>query len=129
MRRYGSPEPYEKLKELTRGRAITKESIREFIEGLELPNEANTGLLELTPHSYVGAAAELARNCEAAVKLVMEGARNRYPNASLSQPRNRPRCALRATLSATADKVTHNPKKINDLGLSFVFVFLILVAF
>ena len=73
MRRYGSPEPHEKLKELTKGRAITKESIRDFIEGLELPSEAKTELLELTPHSYVGAAAELARNCEAAVKLVMEG--------------------------------------------------------
>ena len=70
MRRYGIPEPYEKLKELTRGRAVTKESIREFIEGLELPKEAKTELLKLTPHSYVGAAIELARTTEKAVELV-----------------------------------------------------------
>ncbi|KAF6173217.1 hypothetical protein GIB67_026912 [Kingdonia uniflora] len=61
MRRYGVPEPYEKLKELTRGKAVTKESIREFIEGLELPEEAKANLLKLTPHTYIGAAANLAR--------------------------------------------------------------------
>lgn len=60
MRRYGIPEPYEKLKELTRGRSVTKESIKEFIEGLELPTEVKSKLLELTPHNYIGAAAELA---------------------------------------------------------------------
>ena len=70
MRRFGVPEPYEKLKELTRGRAVNKESIREFIEGLELPNEAKTELLKLTPHSYVGAAVELAITTVIAVKLV-----------------------------------------------------------
>ncbi|GMN70222.1 hypothetical protein TIFTF001_039263 [Ficus carica] len=70
MRRYGVPEPYEKLKELTRGRAVTKDSIREFIEGLELPEEAKAELFKLTPHSYVGAAVELARASEQAVKSV-----------------------------------------------------------
>ena len=70
MRRYGVPEPYEKLKELTRGRAVTKESIHEFIEGLELPEEAKAELLKLTPHSYVGAAVKLARASEQAVKSV-----------------------------------------------------------
>jgi adenylosuccinate lyase len=70
MRRYGVPEPYEKLKELTRGRAVTKESITEFIKGLDLPEEAKTNLLKLTPHSYVGAAVELARNVDIAVDLV-----------------------------------------------------------
>ncbi|KAL2554907.1 L-Aspartase-like family protein [Forsythia ovata] len=69
MRRYGVPEPYEKLKELTRGRAVTKESIREFIKGLDIPTEAKTGLLNLTPHSYVGAAVELAENIETAISL------------------------------------------------------------
>ncbi|KAE8723440.1 Adenylosuccinate lyase [Hibiscus syriacus] len=53
MRRYNVPEPYEKLKELTRGREVTKEHIREFIQGLELPKEAKTDLMKLTPHSYV----------------------------------------------------------------------------
>ncbi|KAL5545221.1 hypothetical protein UlMin_009005 [Ulmus minor] len=70
MRRYGVPEPYEKLKELTRGRAVTKESIREFIEGLEIPEEAKSNLLELTPHSYVGAAVGLARMVDKTVSLV-----------------------------------------------------------
>ncbi|KAM6594119.1 hypothetical protein CsatA_001822 [Cannabis sativa] len=46
--RYGVLEPYEKLKELTRGRSVNKESIREFIEGLELPNQAKT-VIEANP--------------------------------------------------------------------------------
>lgn len=62
MRRYGVPEPYEKLKELTRGRPVTKERITEFIQGLEIPKEAKTLPLNLTPHTYIGAAAELARS-------------------------------------------------------------------
>ncbi|CAB4286681.1 unnamed protein product [Prunus armeniaca] len=70
MRRYGVPEPYEKLKELTRGRAVTKESIVDFMQGLELPNEAKSNLLKLTPHSYVGAAIELARTVDSAVKVL-----------------------------------------------------------
>ncbi|XP_059666371.1 uncharacterized protein LOC132312135 [Cornus florida] len=70
MRRYGVPEPYEKLKELTRGRTVTKESMAQFIEGLEVPAEAKTNLLKLTPHTYVGAAVELARNVDMAVNLV-----------------------------------------------------------
>ncbi|KAL1569016.1 adenylosuccinate lyase [Salvia divinorum] len=61
MRRYGVPEPYEKLKELTRGRAVTRESIREFIEGLDIPTEAKKSLLYLTPHTYTGEAEELAK--------------------------------------------------------------------
>ncbi|KAL7613605.1 uncharacterized protein LOC111901299 [Lactuca sativa] len=59
MRRYGVEEPYEKLKELTRGRAVDKERITEFINGLEIPVEAKTELLKLTPHNYVGVAAQL----------------------------------------------------------------------
>ena len=70
MRRFGIPEPYEKLKELTRGRAVTRESIREFIERLELPGEAKANLLKLTPHCYVGSAVELARAVDSAVNLV-----------------------------------------------------------
>ncbi|RAL42944.1 hypothetical protein DM860_009726 [Cuscuta australis] len=75
MRRYGVPEPYEKLKELTRGRTVTKESIREFIEGLEVPHIAKTALLNLTPHTYIGAAAELANNTEAITKSCNASAR------------------------------------------------------
>ncbi|KAJ4828239.1 hypothetical protein Tsubulata_036306 [Turnera subulata] len=70
MRRYGVPEPYEKLKELTRGRAVTKESIREFIEGLELPKEAKDYLFKLTPHTYVGAAVELGKTVDMTLSLI-----------------------------------------------------------
>ncbi|MBT9499936.1 MAG: adenylosuccinate lyase [Burkholderiaceae bacterium] len=61
MRRYSLPNPYERLKELTRGKAITREAIREFIETLELPEAEKARLRDLTPGSYTGKAAELAR--------------------------------------------------------------------
>ncbi|NKJ23797.1 adenylosuccinate lyase [Dyella sp. SG609] len=61
MRRYGLPEPYEQLKALTRGQGITKESMRQFIAGLELPAEAKQRLMELTPGGYIGLAEPLAR--------------------------------------------------------------------
>ncbi|MCX2864022.1 adenylosuccinate lyase [Paucibacter sp. PLA-PC-4] len=61
MRRYALPNPYERLKELTRGKAITRESIREFIHTLELPEAEKTRLLAMTPGSYTGKAEELAR--------------------------------------------------------------------
>ncbi len=65
MRRYGLPEPYEQLKALTRGKGITRESLREFISSLELPADAKRRLLELTPASYTGLAAQLARDLSA----------------------------------------------------------------
>lgn len=71
MRRYGVSEPYEKLKELTRGRAVTKESIRDFIKGLDIPEEAKSNMLKLTPDTYVGAAVELARTVENVVNTVI----------------------------------------------------------
>ena len=61
MRRYALPNPYERLKELTRGKAITAEAIREFINALELPEAEKTRLLAMTPGSYTGKAAELAK--------------------------------------------------------------------
>lgn len=61
MRRYGVPEPYEKLKALTRGQAIDRETIRRFVEGLDIPAEAKAGLLALTPSSYIGNAIAQAR--------------------------------------------------------------------
>ncbi|KAL5219239.1 hypothetical protein ABZP36_019923 [Zizania latifolia] len=72
MRRYGIPEPYEKLKELTRGQAVTKDSIRKFIEGLDLPEAARSPLLKLTPHSYIGEAENLARGIEEVADLKSE---------------------------------------------------------
>ncbi|KAL3515858.1 hypothetical protein ACH5RR_022760 [Cinchona calisaya] len=70
MRRYGVPEPYEKLKELTRGRGVTQDSMREFIRSLDIPGDAKMTLLNLTPHTYVGAAAELAKNIKTTINLV-----------------------------------------------------------
>ncbi len=61
MRRYGVESPYEKLKELTRGRGIDVERMRAFITTLEIPEEAKARLLALTPAGYIGRAAELAR--------------------------------------------------------------------
>ncbi|MGM9482712.1 adenylosuccinate lyase [Roseateles sp. NT4] len=61
MRRFGLPNPYEQLKELTRGKAITEQSIRAFIEGLDLPKAEKARLLKMTPGSYTGLAADLAK--------------------------------------------------------------------
>lgn len=62
MRRYGLPQPYEQLKALTRGKGINQEGLTEFINGLDLPAEPKARLLALTPRSYLGLAAELARS-------------------------------------------------------------------
>ncbi len=61
MRRYGIANPYEKLKELTRGKHISREGMQAFVQGLEIPPQAKAELLELTPWTYIGKAAELAR--------------------------------------------------------------------
>lgn len=60
MRRYAVPEPYEKLKALTRGQEVTKELLHEFIHSLDIPSDAKQRLLDLTPAGYTGLAAELA---------------------------------------------------------------------
>lgn len=62
MRRYGIEKPYEKLKELTRGHRITPEQLRVFIENLNIPAEAKTALLALTPRTYTGYAEQLAKD-------------------------------------------------------------------
>lgn len=61
MRRYGIENPYEKLKELTRGKAITQTAFHDFINTLELPETARNELLKLTPHNYIGNAIEQTR--------------------------------------------------------------------
>jgi adenylosuccinate lyase len=63
MRRHGVPEPYEKLKALTRGRTISRALLGEFIAALDIPPPAREALLQLTPATYIGAAADLARRC------------------------------------------------------------------
>jgi adenylosuccinate lyase len=62
MRRHGIEQPYEKLKELTRGQDMNRETIQAFVESLELPAEARRALLELTPASYTGNARQQAEN-------------------------------------------------------------------
>ena len=61
MRRYGIPEPYEKLKALTRGQAVTRDLLHGFIADLDIPEDAKNRLLALTPGSYTGLAESLAR--------------------------------------------------------------------
>ncbi len=61
MRRYGIPEPYEKLKSLTRGQTVTREVLLEFIKTLDIPEAEIKRLLELTPERYIGLAAQQAR--------------------------------------------------------------------
>jgi adenylosuccinate lyase len=65
MRRHGLPNPYEQLKELTRGKAITEESMRAFIAGLNLPEDDRQRLLAMTPASYTGLASALAKRLAA----------------------------------------------------------------
>jgi adenylosuccinate lyase len=61
MRRYGVENPYEQLKALTRGKGITREAMREFVGTLEIPIEAKRRLMKLTPDTYLGKAADLAK--------------------------------------------------------------------
>lgn len=61
MRRHGIEQPYEKLKELTRGQRVNAAGMRAFIEKLDIPDEAKTRLLAMTPESYIGNAPEQAR--------------------------------------------------------------------
>ncbi|MEC6908409.1 adenylosuccinate lyase [Photobacterium piscicola] len=59
MRRYGIEKPYEKLKELTRGKRVDGEGMRTFIDGLELPDHEKARLKMLTPANYIGDAVKL----------------------------------------------------------------------
>lgn len=62
MRRYSVPEPYEKLKALTRGKGITEAALNEFVTALDIPDEAKKELLTLTPRNYTGNASVQAKN-------------------------------------------------------------------
>ncbi|MDH2925608.1 adenylosuccinate lyase [Lonepinella koalarum] len=59
MRRYGIEKPYEKLKELTRGKRVDEQAMREFVEKLAIPEEEKVRLQQLTPASYIGNAVKL----------------------------------------------------------------------
>jgi adenylosuccinate lyase len=65
MRRHGIAEPYEQLKALTRGKAITKDVLHDFVRGLAIPAGERDRLLGLTPRAYVGLAATLAQSAAA----------------------------------------------------------------
>jgi adenylosuccinate lyase len=62
MRRHGLPEAYEQLKDLTRGRALDKEILQQFISSLALPPDAKDYLLALTPQTYIGIAPTAVRH-------------------------------------------------------------------
>ncbi|WP_430010422.1 adenylosuccinate lyase [Methylophaga lonarensis] len=62
MRRYGIENPYEKLKELTRGQRVNKQIMQDFIDGLELPEEAKQSLKAMTPATYIGNAIQQVEN-------------------------------------------------------------------
>ncbi len=61
MRRYGVPDAYERLKELTRGKRLDRKGLAAFISGLPIPKEAKKNLLALTPAGYTGIASSLAK--------------------------------------------------------------------
>jgi len=61
MRRYGVPEPYEKLKALTRGQRLEADTLKSFILALDIPDDAKERLMSLTPDTYLGYAADLAK--------------------------------------------------------------------
>ena len=61
MRRYGVEEPYEKLKALTRGQSISAEVIKNFLDTLDIPEEAKQSLITLTPETYIGNAISQAK--------------------------------------------------------------------
>ena len=62
MRRYGIEEPYEKLKALTRGNVMDESTIQQFIDTLDMPEQAKSELKALTPGAYTGSAKQQARD-------------------------------------------------------------------
>lgn len=70
MRRYSIEQPYEKLKELTRGRRVNSQIMQEFVDGLELPAEAKKALRDMTPATYIGNAQRQAEAIELALTMV-----------------------------------------------------------
>ena len=62
MRRYGIEKPYEKLKELTRGKKVNQQIMQEFVENLDMPQEGKELLINMTPMNYIGNAIEQTKN-------------------------------------------------------------------
>jgi adenylosuccinate lyase len=61
MRRYGVAGAYEQLKDLTRGKRLTRDALAALIRSLPIPEPERERLLALTPSTYIGRAADLAR--------------------------------------------------------------------
>jgi len=64
MRKLGKPNPYEQLKELTRGKKVDATAMRQFVEGLDIPAEDKKRLLDLTPARYIGIATKLVSHIQ-----------------------------------------------------------------
>jgi len=60
----GMADPYERLKELTRGKRVTREAMRDFIRSLGMPDDVEARLLALTPATYTGLATQLVKHLE-----------------------------------------------------------------
>ncbi len=69
MRRHGIDEPYEKLKQLTRGKTITRETMQQFINSLDIPAKEKQRLLALTPETYTGNAKEQTLEIVSRIKI------------------------------------------------------------
>ena len=78
MRRHGLEDPYERLKELTRGRAIDRQAMRGFIAKLDLPAEVKARLEKLEPRGYVGLAAELVERFAPGGKSESPGGKSKH---------------------------------------------------
>jgi len=70
MRRYGIEKPYEKLKALTRRRRVNQQIMQDFVDTLQLPQEAKQNLKAMTPASYIGNAAQQAQAIELALTML-----------------------------------------------------------
>jgi adenylosuccinate lyase len=70
MRRHAVEKPYEKLKELTRGRRVDRDGMRAFVETLEIPEDSKQRLMELTPATYIGNAVAQANDILARIEAI-----------------------------------------------------------
>jgi adenylosuccinate lyase len=70
MRRHDIEKPYEKLKELTRGRRVDRDGMREFVSTLEMPEESKQRLMDMTPATYIGNATAQALDIVAKIKAL-----------------------------------------------------------
>ena len=70
MRRHDVEKPYEKLKELTRGKRVNQEGMREFVKSLDIPQDAIDSLAAMTPATYVGNASAQAKRIVEMIKKI-----------------------------------------------------------